>query len=751
MFSSRRVGRFAPALLTAFVALFANCSDVSNPTARTIAPGDEPSPDVLLTTAAVVVTLDSSTLTVPHKTTAHAMALNANGDPLSGKVPVWSSTNPQAATVAANGVVTGVNSGSAVIRAVIDGVTGSDTLTLLPRVPTQLVIGTQPGGAVNGVNLTTQPVVIFRDAVGAVAAVSNTVTASVATGTATLTGLTTVRALNGIVRFTNLHLTGSGSVRLKFTPAPLPVLPPATSVSFGINQPAGGAEGSLAVAVQPNGATTGSPMTTQPVVHILDQSGQVLASSTLAVTAKRTAGNGVLIGTTTVYAVGGVATFTDLRVDGSGTNVLTFSVAVPALSVASAGFNVAIGPPAHLFIRTQPAGAISAAPFTTQPVVEIRDAANQLTAAVMPVTAAVATGTGVLSSPSTVTSVNGVATFSQLFITGTGNHSLRFTAGSPAITVTSNIFNVVIPPLAISRDGGSAAGGAVVTLTGTAFGPGDVVQFGTTVATNVVLINPTTLQVTVPPGIATNPAAPQAVAVSVLHNGVTTTLQNAFTYWPALTHYLATSDFEDGTLGPYTTVSDFVSVVTDVAHSGTHSVHSAASISFVNAEFGRAFLQSDIVGGPGRYHRWYIRIPASTLANTATSGQIKLFLSRTGLSNGFVTLGEGREFNSNDNSLASRIDVQALIIHTGPRITADVWHELQVYEYRDPVKHLGSARIWYDGKLVGTATNALLGDDDPTLWRGSSFGMVYTQHGLGLPIEVYTDDVAIADGYIDPP
>src|SRR4029077_2094660 len=151
--------------------------------------------------------------------------------------------------------------------------------------------------------------------------------------------------------------------------------------------------------------------------------------------------------------------------------------------------------------------------------------------------------------------------------------------------------------------------------------------------------------------------------------------------------------------------------------------------------------QDDIVGGPGRWHRWYMLIPAATLAATAKQGQIKLFLSRTGVSNGFVTLGEGWEFNSGDNELASRVDYQTLIIHTGPVITADTWHEVQVYEYRDPVAHLGTARVWFDGKLVAVRTINELGDDDPTIVRAAVFGAVYTQDASAYPIEVYVDDI----------
>ena len=162
-------------------------------------------------------------------------------------------------------------------------------------------------------------------------------------------------------------------------------------------------------------------------------------------------------------------------------------------------------------------------------------------------------------------------------------------------------------------------------------------------------------------------------------------------------------------------------------------------------------LRLTVVGGPGRWARFYVLLPAATLAATRTQGQIKLFLSRTDVSNHFVMLGEGAQFNSTDNSSASRIDMQVIIIATGPQITADVWHEIQVYEWRDPVARQGTVRVWYDGKFHSVATSPALGDDDPTLVRGTQMGMVWTQLAGGYPIEVFVDDVTIANGYIDPP
>jgi hypothetical protein len=73
---------------------------------------------------------------------------------------------------------------------------------------------------------------------------------------------------------------------------------------------------------------------------------------------------------------------------------------------------------------------------------------------------------------------------------------------------------------------GPLAGGNTITLTGTGFPPGATVTIGGVPAPFVTIINPTTIQVVVPPGAALGP-----VNVSVTApGGVTSTLPNGYTY-----------------------------------------------------------------------------------------------------------------------------------------------------------------------------------------------------------------------------
>jgi len=68
-----------------------------------------------------------------NKVTLTGTPLDVNNNILTGRAAAtWSSNNTSVATVAANGQVTGVNTGTAVITATIDGKTGTSTVTVTP-------------------------------------------------------------------------------------------------------------------------------------------------------------------------------------------------------------------------------------------------------------------------------------------------------------------------------------------------------------------------------------------------------------------------------------------------------------------------------------------------------------------------------------------------------------------------------------------------------------------------------------------
>jgi hypothetical protein len=96
-------------------------------------------------------------------------------------------------------------------------------------------------------------------------------------------------------------------------------------------------------------------------------------------------------------------------------------------------------------VTTLPAGAQSGVPFTTQPVIELRDNAGiRMATSGDTVLASAVHGPGVPFGNLTAVSVNGIATFSGLAIEGEGEQSLRF--GKGFIDVISAPFTVGPPP-----------------------------------------------------------------------------------------------------------------------------------------------------------------------------------------------------------------------------------------------------------------------------------------------------------------
>jgi hypothetical protein len=101
--------------------------------------------------------------------------------------------------------------------------------------PTALAVVTQPGGGASGNALGTQPVIRVQDATGAIVRdAAMVVTASIESGTGTISGTTTATAVAGVATFTDLKVVGAGAHSLRFTAG---TLTPAVSSAFTIIGP----------------------------------------------------------------------------------------------------------------------------------------------------------------------------------------------------------------------------------------------------------------------------------------------------------------------------------------------------------------------------------------------------------------------------------------------------------------------------------------------------------------------------------
>jgi len=293
--------------------------------------------------ASVTVTFNSNTLTVGQTTQAMADLRDASNNVLTGRPVAWSSTNTSVATVAANGVVTAVGVGTAQIRAVAEGVTGSGNLTVNTPAPIPVAsvsVGLAASTLLAG-GQTTQASVTLRDASNNILTGRAVTWSSSNTAVATVSsaGLVTTVA-SGSAQITATSEGQSGSATLTVNPAPV------ATVSVTLN----------ATPITPG-------QTTQANAVLRDASNNVLTGRPIAWSSSNT-GVATVSATGVVTAVAtGSAQITATAEGRTGSATLTVNAAAPA-PVASVSVSLAAS--------TVVAGQ------TTQATATLRDASNNV-------------------------------------------------------------------------------------------------------------------------------------------------------------------------------------------------------------------------------------------------------------------------------------------------------------------------------------------------------------------------------------
>ena len=594
----------------------------------------------LLSPQPVVQVRDASNGVVVGATNAVTATLVGGGGVLSGTQTV-SAVNGVATFT--NLIVTGPGSYTLSFAAtgLTTAVSPSFTINALP--PTALGIGTQPSGATTGTPLTTQPVIQVKDVNGGVVvAATNNVTAAIASGTGTLSGTTTVAAVNGLATFTNLVITGAGTSTIVFTSTGLTSVT-SSSITVGALPPT-----QLGIGTQPGGAGTTLPLSPQPVVQIRDAGNGVVAGASNVVTATLLGAGGTLGGTVTATAVNGVATFTNLSVTNTAGSPQTYTLQFTSgalTQVVSSAITITALPPTQLGIATQPSGAVTGTAFTTQPVIQVRDQnAAVVAGAANVVTATIASGTGTLTGTLTATAVNGVATFTNLAINGAGNSTITFTAAGLTSATSATIVVSALPPTQLAV--GTQPGGA---QTGSTLAPQPVVQIrdasngivaGATNQVTATLVGGGTLTgtttVTAVNGVAsfTNlvVTGPGSYTLSFTSAGLTAASSASFTITalPATQLAVSTQPVGGSTGAPLTTqpvvqvrdasngvVAAATNAVTATLNGAGGALTGTVTVSAVN---GVATFTNLVVTGPGTYT---ISFAAAGLVS-ATSGSITI-------------------------------------------------------------------------------------------------------------------------------
>src|SRR5207253_2494150 len=347
------------------------------------------------------------------------------------------------------------------------GVT-STAFTITPAAASHVVFSVQPTTTTAGSVITPAVQVTAQDAQGNTASgFTGNVTVAIGTnpGGGTLSGTATAAAVGGVVSFGSLSIDKAGTGYTLATSAT--GLTGATSSTFNI-EPA--AANRLVFTGQPTSVTAGATITPAVAVTVQDGLGNTVTgfSGNVAVAIGTNPGGGALSGTTTVAAVNGVATFSTLSINRTGTGYTLTASGTGLATGGSAAFNVSAGSATALVFTGEPTNAVAGAAITPAVQVTVEDGlGNTVTSFTANVTVAIATnpGGGTLAGTATVAATAGVATFSNLSInkTGTG-YTLGVSSGG--LTGTSAGFNIAsggATQLVFAQQPSTTTAGAAIT------------------------------------------------------------------------------------------------------------------------------------------------------------------------------------------------------------------------------------------------------------------------------------------------
>ncbi len=424
--------------------------------------------------------------------------------------------------------------------------TGSSAPTLSPAnqllvVPGQFTLDSQ-GNLDPGVN---SPFTLYALALDSTGNVDPNYTGQVSvalannSGQAALGGTLTTNAVNGVAAFSGLTVSSSGSGFTFAASSP--------GLTAGTSPPMDVEPDQLVVTTPPPATVTaGNPFGL--VVTAEDGSGKTDTSFTGNVTVSlnnSTTTNATLVGTTTVAAVAGVATFSGLSVDEAGDDWTLSVNAVGAATAQTSAVDVSAGTVNQLQTAMQPAGNITAG-SNFAIVVSAEDSAGNVDPTFNGnVTLSLMNNPsgGTLGGALTVPAIDGVADFAGLTIDNPGSgYAIR--AASNSLSTTSAV-TVSAPATATqlvvtTQPANSVVPGASVGLVVTAedgFGTIDTSFNGNvTVALNELLGQSGTLGGTVTKaavkGVATfsglTITAPGTFTLQATSTGLDTTTTNSF-------------------------------------------------------------------------------------------------------------------------------------------------------------------------------------------------------------------------------
>ena len=439
----------------------------------------------------------------------------------------------------------------------------SNAFNITAATATQLVFTTQPSATAAGSNISPAIVVTAQDqfnnpATSFANAITIAITGGTGAGGANLSGTKTVVAVNGTATFSTLSIDSTGTgYTLSATATGL--VGGFASATFNIVP---GAATQLVFTGQPTNATAGATIAPAIAVTARDAKGNTATGFTGSVTLDfgTNAGGGTLGGTVSANAVAGVASFSTININKSGTGYTLAAAATGLTGATSNGFTIIAGAATKLTFTNQPTNSLAAATINSSGGVQVSaqdGLGNTDLSFTSTVTVAIGTnaGGGTLSGTATVAATAGVATFATLSINKVGT---AYTLAATATGLTNgtsagfNVINSVATHLVFSSQPGNTVAGATIgSFTVTALDASNNVAADFTAAIAVGILNNAgggtlsgTASVTAVAGVATfstlginKSGVGYTLAASA--GALTSATSNGFTITPGVATHLA--------------------------------------------------------------------------------------------------------------------------------------------------------------------------------------------------------------------
>ena len=323
----------------------------------------------------------------------------------------------------------------------VDNLTAdAQNVTVTPGAATQLAVVRTAEGAQNASTFTTQPRVSIQDALGNVVTnASDPISVAITAGAGgTLTGNGSQVASNGITTFAGLGMRGVAGRTYTLTYSSGSLTPVTQTI---VVTP--GAAQDLTLTRPSSGLTSGDTFTVQPQVSVIDSGGNTVTSATGTITISLSGANGaVLDGVRTASLESGTATFAGLALSGPGNQDYTLSYTLSGVGSVTEVVRLAPGAPHHIDLTRSAAGFYNGAAFSTQPEVTVYDKTNNPIPNLSGTVDATVSGTGTLVGLRSTIPVGGLASFTNLGISGTTGSTYVVTYSYGSLAVESQTVTV---------------------------------------------------------------------------------------------------------------------------------------------------------------------------------------------------------------------------------------------------------------------------------------------------------------------